>query len=132
MSPELPEKGVWRVSDRHRADDAPFDLIKLNFRGRESGTVRSRNLETPLQRLRITGPDRFDAVYNIRGCRGLVEGTRRADGSLRLALSGSVTGTFVAREADPAAVEMPAAIEALAGAIDAIRRCGCAPGTFAL
>lgn len=132
MSPELPEKGLWHVSHRHRADGAPFDLIKIDFRGRGSGTVRSRNLETRLQRLRITGPDRFDAVYDIRGCRGVVEGTRRADGSLRLALSGSVTGTFVARETDPAAADMPAAIEALAGAIDALRRCGCTTRTLAL
>ena len=111
MSQRLPEKGLWHVADRHRAEGTPFDLIKLDLRGRRTGavtgTVRARNLETRLGRIRVTGPDSFVAVYDIRGHRGAIEGTVRPDGSLRLELSGTVTSTLVARAADPASADMP-------------------------
>lgn len=128
MSHRFPEKGLWHVADRHRADAAPFDLIKLDFRGRGagsgpgSGIVRARNLETRLGRIRATGPDSFAAVYDIRGHRGVVAGTVRPDGSLRLDLTGTVTGTFVARAADPAGAVAPVPVEALADAADALCR----------
>jgi hypothetical protein len=140
MAHRLPEKGLWQVADpknagRHHVDAAPFDLIKLELRGGETGTakgtlkgtVRARNLETRLGRIRLTAPDRFAAVYDIRGHRGVVEGTLRPDGSLRLVVSGTVTGTFVARDAGPIAAEparadAPSALMAFAGAVDALRR----------
>ena len=127
MSHMFPEKGLWQVADRHRVDAAPFDMIKLDLRGRDAGaakgTVRARNLETRLGRIRVTGPGRFAAVYDIRGHRGVVEGTVRPDGSLRLDLSGTVTGTFLARAAEPAGAEATSAVRgALAGAVDALCR----------
>jgi hypothetical protein len=125
MSHMLPEKGLWHVTDRYRADAAPFDLIKLDLRGRETGvvkgTVRARNLETRLGRIRVTRPDRFVAAYDIRGHRGNVEGTVRPDGSLRLDLSGTVTGSFVVRPADSVAGDSVAADPAGAGAPSAVR-----------
>ena len=122
MSRRLPEKGLWHVSDRHRTEAAPFDLIKLDLRDRGAGAVRARNLETRLQRVRVIGPDRFAAAYDIRGHRGTVEGTLRPDGSLRLAISGTVTGTFVARAAEPAGAEAPSAVRALADCVGALCR----------
>ncbi len=150
MSHRLPEKGLWQVASWNSAgrpcvDAVPFDLIKLDLRGRgdgsAKGTVRARNLETRLGRIRLTGPDRFAAVYDIRGHRGVVEGTLRTDGLLRLDVSGTVTGTFVAVAAEPGAVEpitveqvraerarvRPARADAsavlvLAGAVDALGR----------
>ena len=143
MSQMLPELGLWHVADwgadRARVDGAPFDVLKLDLRGLGTGaaegpasgpargTVRARNLETRLGRIRVTGPDRFVAVYDIRGHRGSVEGTVRPDGSLRLELSGTATGTFVARRADaaaaePAGADAPSAVAALAGAMGALCR----------
>ena len=131
MSHVLPEKGMWQVTDRdaarrHCAGAVPFDLIKLDLRGREAGgargTVRARNLETRLGRIRVTGPDRFAAVYDIRGHRGVLEGTLRPDGSLRLDLSGTVAGSFVARAAEPASAEAGVALRAFAGAVGALCR----------
>ena len=139
MSQTLPENGLWRVADGNRGDgnrtgDAPFELIKLDLRGRQAGiakgagsgaargTVRARNLETRLGRIRVTGPDRFVALYDIRGHRGVVEGTVRPDGSLRLDLSGTVTGAFVARPAGPADAEAAVPAGPLAGAVEAFRR----------
>jgi hypothetical protein len=136
MSSRLPEKGLWRVSDRHRTDEAaPFDLIKLDLRDRGVGTVRARNLETRLQRIRVTGPDRFAARYDIRGHQGAVEGRSRPDGSLAIMLSGTVTGTFIARPielvageqvvAEPVAGEMAATtMQAIACAVDRLCSCG--------
>jgi hypothetical protein len=126
MSPRLPEKGLWRVAGRHCAEAAPFDLLKLDLRGLRQGAargaVRLRNLETRLGRIRVTGQDRFAAVYDIRGRRGEVEGTARPDGSLRLTLSGTVTGSFVARPAEPACADAPSAVQALAKAMEALCR----------
>lgn len=136
MSHRLPDKGLWHVTDangagRHRADAAPFEMIKLDLRGRDTGTakgvVRARNLETRLGRIRLTAPDRFVALYDIRGHRGVVEGTVRPDGSLRLDLSGTATGTFVARaaasaSAEPDRADAPSAVRAMAGAVDALCR----------
>ena len=147
MSHRLPEKGLWHVADRRGVDAMPFDLIKLDLRGRGGGTVRSRNLETRLQKVRITGHDRFVAAYDIRGHRGEVAGVCRPDGSLSLSLTGTVSATLVARAAqtqagdreiaawgppnwglsdrgvpDWGAAETPAALRALAGAVDALCR----------
>ena len=134
MSHRLPEKGLWHLASGHRVDAAPFDLIKLDFRGIGTGTakgmVRARNLETRLGRIRVTGPDRFVAAYEVRGHRGTVEGTLRSDGSLRLELSGTATGTFVARrpdtadmaDAEPAGADAGPAVRAFAGAMQALRR----------
>jgi hypothetical protein len=141
MSHQLPEKGLWHVAGRRGADEMPFDLIKLDLRGRAAGTVRARNLETQLRRVRVTGPDRFVAGYDVRGHRGEVAGVYRPDGALRLSLTGTVTASFVACAADTQAAdgetehgdtawgwtdwgvaETPAALRALAGAVDALCR----------
>lgn len=122
MSPTLPEKGLWHVADRRGADDVPFDLIKLDLRGRGSGAVRARNLETLLRRVRRTGPDSFIAAYEIRGHRGEVEAVSRPDGSLWLSLTGTLTTTLVALAVDPVVVEAPAPWRALSGAIEALCR----------
>jgi hypothetical protein len=136
MSHRLPERGMWYVSRRQGAGEMPFDLIKLDLRGRGAGTVRSRNLETQLRRVRVTGPDRFVAVYDVRGHRGEIAGVCRPDGSLRLSLTGTVTATVVACADNAAAdgqmtawgladgdtAETPAALRALAGAVDALCR----------
>ena len=129
MWSKLPEKGLWQVADRAGAGrgvgPAPFELLKLDLRGREAGgargTVRARNLETRLGRLRLAAPDRFVAVYDIRGQHGVIEGTLRPDGSLRLVLSGTANGTFVARAAEWAETDDPTPARALAGAEDALR-----------
>jgi hypothetical protein len=84
--------------------------------------VRARNLETRLQRVRVTGADRFVATYDIRGHRGNVEGTIRPDGSLRLEISGTVTGSFVARAVEPAGADAPSPVRALADAVEALCR----------
>lgn len=109
MSHRLPEKGLWHVPDRRSADrrgagEMPFDLIKLDLRGGEAGrgagapfgTVRARNLEMRLRRVRVTGPDRFVAGYDMRGHSGEVAGIHRPDGSLELTLTGTVSATFTA------------------------------------
>ena len=120
MSCTLPDKGLWHVSDQHRPDAAPFEVIKIDLRGNATGTVRARNLETRLRRIRITGPDRFQAVYDVRGNSGSVEATLRQDGSLRLVLSGTAAGMFVACAAAPAMADAPLAAGALAGAVDVL------------
>ncbi len=122
MSAMLPEKGLWHVADLRGDGALPFDLIKLDLRGRGFGTVRGRNLETQLRRVRVMGPDRFVAGYDIRGHRGEIEGVYRPDGSLRLALTGTVSATLVARAAAPVAAEAPGPWQVISGAIDAI--CG--------
>jgi hypothetical protein len=141
MSHRLPEKGLWHVADRRGAGEMPFDLIKLDLRGRGAGrgvgSVRARNLETRLRRVRITGPDRFVAAYDMRRHSGEVAGIHRPDGSLKLTLTGTVSATFVACAAEtgmagdlqtagwgPAdwRAEAPDALRALAGCVDALCR----------
>jgi hypothetical protein len=126
MSPTLPEKGLWHVADRRGLDEVPFDLIKLDLSGRGFGTVRARNLETRLRRVRVTGPDRFVAGYDIRGHSGEVEGVYRPDGSLRLSLTGTVSASFLAdAAANPLTAEVPGPWHVLSGAVSAL--CGKTP-----
>lgn len=142
MSPRLPEKGLWHVSSRQDAGEVPFELIKIDLRGRGSdnvpgtakgatGTVRARNLETRLRRIRVIGTDRFAAVYDIRGHRGEVDGVLRADGSLGLSLTGTVTASFAAYAAE-AQAEGPGPWSMLADAMDTLcGRAGMAGGAAA-
>ncbi len=123
MSPTLPEKGLWHVADRQSFGEVPFDLIKLDLSGKGSGTVRARNLETRLRRVRKTGPDRFVAAYDIRGHRGEVEGVYRSDGSLSLSLTGTVSASLLADAAShPLTAELPGPWHVLSGAVNAL--CG--------
>jgi len=123
MSPSLPEKGLWHVADQRGFDEVPFDLIKLDLRGKGFGTVRARNLETRLRRVRVTGLDRFTASYDIRGHRGEVEGVYRSDGSLRLSLTGTVSASLLANAAaHPLTAEVPGPWHVLSGAMDVLCR----------
>lgn len=127
MSSTLPQKGLWHVADRQSFGEVPFDLIKLDLGGRCFGTVRARNLETRLRRVRVTGPDRFVAGYDIRGHSGEVEGVYRSDGSLRLSLTGTVSASLLAdAAANPLTAEVPGPWHVLSGAVSTL----CGKGTM--